>query len=110
MTECPTAILDLWDDSRGWQTNRTARSISLSFQVVGLRWVFIAAYGLSVVAAIWDYSQLRYIGFSVPWLLSSQSAGSVVVACRPYSWWASVVLPHRLSNCGPLGVFARWHV
>ena len=50
MTECPTAILDLWDDSRGWQTNRTARSISLSFQVVGLRWVFIAAYGLSLVA------------------------------------------------------------
>lgn len=48
MTECPTAILDLWDDSRGWQTNRTARSISLSFQVVGLRWVFIAAYGLSL--------------------------------------------------------------
>ena len=50
-----------------------------------LRWVFIAARGLSLVAASGSYSLLQCVGFSLQCLLSWQStgsrrAGSVVVA------------------------------
>ena len=33
-----------------------------------LRWVFIAARGLSLVAAGWGYSSLRCTGFLLRWL------------------------------------------
>ena len=51
-----------------------------------LRWVFVAAHGLSLVAVSGDYSSLRCVGFSLRWLLllwstGSRYAGSVVVAC-----------------------------
>ena len=59
-----------------------------------LRWVFIAAQGLSLVEANGGYSSLRCVGFSLQWLLLLQHvgsrahglqwlwhAGSVVVAC-----------------------------
>ena len=48
-----------------------------------LRWVFVAARRLSLVAASGGYSLLRYAGFSLRWLLLLQALGaqaSVVVA------------------------------
>ena len=50
-----------------------------------LRWVFVAAHGLSLVAASGGYSSLLCAGFSLWWLLLLQSmgsrrVGSVVVA------------------------------
>ena len=50
-----------------------------------LRWVFVAACGLSPVVASGGYSSLQCAGFSLRWLLLLQStgsrhAGSVVVA------------------------------
>ena len=41
-----------------------------------LCWVFIAARGLSVVAASRGYSLLWCVGFSLRWLLLLQSTGS----------------------------------
>ena len=41
-----------------------------------LRWVFIAAHGLSLVAASGSYSSLQSMGFSLRWLLSLRSTGS----------------------------------
>ena len=38
-----------------------------------LRWVFVAARGLSLVAASGDYSSLRCTGFSLQWLLLLRS-------------------------------------
>ena len=51
-----------------------------------LPWVFVAAHGLSLVAASRGYSSLRCAGFLLRWLLllwstDSRLAGSVVVAC-----------------------------
>ena len=41
-----------------------------------LRWVFVAANGLSLVAASGGYSSLWYAGFSLRWLLLLRSLGS----------------------------------
>ena len=41
-----------------------------------LRWVFVAARGLSLVAASGGYSLLRCTGFSLRWLLLLRSTGS----------------------------------
>ena len=41
-----------------------------------LRWVFVAARGLSLVAASGGYSSLRCAGFSLRWLLLLQSTDS----------------------------------
>ena len=41
-----------------------------------LRWVFVAAHGLSLVAASGGYSSLRCAGFSLWWLLLLWSTGS----------------------------------
>ena len=64
--------------------------------------VFIAARGLSVVAASGGYSSLRCTGFSLRWLLSLQSMGS---RCTGFS------------SCGMQaqklwlpGLVAPWHV
>ena len=40
------------------------------------RWVFVAACGLSLVAASGGYSSLRCAGFSLWWLLLLRSTGS----------------------------------
>ena len=39
-------------------------------------WVFVAARGLSLVAARGGYSSLRCAGFSLQWFLLLQSTGS----------------------------------
>ena len=41
-----------------------------------LRWVFVAALGLSLVVASRGYSSLRCMGFSLRWLLLLRSTGS----------------------------------
>ena len=41
-----------------------------------LHWVFVAARGLSLVAASGGYSSLQCVGFSSQWLLLLQSTGS----------------------------------
>ena len=41
-----------------------------------LRWVFVAACGLSLVAVSGGYSSLWCAGFSLRWLLLLQSTGS----------------------------------
>ena len=46
------------------------------FIYLWLRWVFVAARGLSLVAASGGYSLLRCVGFSLQWLLLLQSIGS----------------------------------
>ena len=62
-----------------------------------LRWVFIAALRLSLVAVSWGYSSLRCVGFSLWWLLLLRSIGS-----RPagFSSCGSRVLERRPSSCG----------
>ena len=44
-----------------------------------LCWVFVAARGLSLVAASGGYSPLRCAGFSLRWLLLLRSTGSISV-------------------------------
>ena len=56
-----------------------------------LRWVFVAARGLSLVAVSGGYSLLQCAGFSL-WLLLLRSTGSRRVG--------SVVVARRLSSCG----------
>ena len=46
------------------------------FIYLWLRWVFIAARGLSLVVERRDYSSLRCMGFSLWWLLLLWSTGS----------------------------------
>ena len=60
-----------------------------------LNWVFVAAHGISLVAASGGYSFLQCVGFSLWWLLLLQS-----MSCRIQ---ASVVVVHGLS-CG------LWHL
>ena len=53
-----------------------------------LRWVFVAARGLSLVALSEGYFSLQCAGFSLRWLLLLQSTGS--------SLMGSVVVAHGL--------------
>ena len=62
-----------------------------------LRWVFVAARGLSLVAVSGGYSSLRCAGFSLWWLLLLQSTGSRHVGFSSCGSWA---LERRLSSCG----------
>ena len=70
-----------------------------------LHWVFIAARGLSLVAASRGYSSLWRAGFSLRWLLllqsmSSLGAGASVVVAHGLSSCGSRALERRLSSCG----------
>ena len=62
-----------------------------------LRWVFIAARGLSLVAASWGYSLLWCACFSLQWLLLLRSTGSRRAG--------SVVVAHGLSCSSACGIF-----
>ena len=57
-----------------------------------LHWIFVAAHGLSLVAASGDYSLLQCSGFSSRWLLLLQNTGSRHADL--------VVVAHGLSSCG----------
>ena len=69
-----------------------------------LCWVFVAARGLSLVAASGGYSSLRCAGFSLHWLLllcsRALGAWASVVVARGLSSCDSRALEHRLSSCG----------
>ena len=58
------------------------------FNYFWLRWVFVAARGLSLVAASGGYSLLRGAGFSLLWLLLLQSTGPRCAGFSSGSTWA----------------------
>ena len=72
-----------------------------------LRWVFVAARGLSLVAASRGCSALRCAGFSLRWLLllrstGSRRTGSVIVAHWLSCSVACGIFPDQGSNPCPL--------
>ena len=70
-----------------------------------LRWVFVAAHRLSLVAVNAGYSSLRCAGFSLLWLLLLWALGaqaSVVVAHGPSCSTACGIFPDQGSNPCPL--------
>ena len=76
-----------------------------------LCWVFVAVLGFSLVAASGDCSSLRYMGFSLCWLLllqtmGSRRVGSVVVAHGLCSLMACGIFPDQGLNPCPL----HWQV
>ena len=58
------------------------------FSFLWMRWVFVAARGLSLVAAGGGYSSLRCEGFSLRWLLLSRSMGSRHTGFSSCGTWA----------------------
>ena len=62
-----------------------------------LRWVFVAAHGLSLVLVSGGYSSLQCAGFSLQWLLLLRSIGS---RSTGFSSCGTRALERRLSNCG----------
>ena len=50
--------------------------VNIAFFFFWLHWVFVAARGLSLVAASGGYSSLQCAGFSLWWLLLLGSMGS----------------------------------
>ena len=68
-----------------------------SFIHLWLRWVFLAARGLSLAAASGGYSSLWCAGFSLRWLLLLQSTGSRREGFSSCGSWA---LERKLSSCG----------
>ena len=71
-----------------------------------LRWVFVAACGLSLVAASGDFSSLRCAGFSLRWLLLLREHGlwvcglSLVAACGLSSCSTRALEHAGFSSCG----------
>ena len=63
---------------------------------IWLRWVFVAACGLSLVVR-GGYSSLRCVGFSLWWLLLLRSTVSM---CEGFCSCGSWALELRLSSCG----------
>ena len=59
-------------------------------------WVFVAACGLSLVAASRGYSLLWCMSFSLQWLLLLWNMGS---RCTGFSSCGSRALQHRFSSC-----------
>ena len=57
-----------------------------------LRWVFVAACGLSLVVASGGYSLLQCVGFSLQWLLLLRSTGSRCTGFSSCSTWAQQLL------------------
>ena len=51
-------------------------NLFILFVYFWLRWVFVAAQELSLVAVSGGYSSLRCVGFSLRWLLLLRSTGS----------------------------------
>ena len=78
--------------------------IYLSFIYFWLRWVFVAARRLSLVAVSGGYSLLQCACFSLQWLLLLRSTGSRHAGFSSRGMWAqqlcSQALEHRLSSCG----------
>ena len=62
-----------------------------------LRWVFIGARGLSLVAASRGYSLLWCAGFSLRWLLLLQSMGSRLSGLHQL-WCTDLVAPRHVGS------------
>ena len=58
------------------------------FIYLWLRWVFVPAHGLSLVAASRGYSLLECVGFSLQWLLLLQNMGSRHMSFSSCGTWA----------------------
>ena len=58
------------------------------FIYLWLRWVFVAACGLSLVVVSGDYSSLRCVGFSLQWFLLLRSTGSRRTGFSSCGTWA----------------------
>ena len=71
-----------------------------------LHWVFVAARGLSLVVASGGYSSLRYVGFSLWWLLLLQSTGSWCADSSSCGLWAL----ERRQQLWRTGLVALQHV
>ena len=69
-----------------------------------LRWIFVAVFGLSLVAVSGGYSSLQYAGFSLRWLLLLRSTGS---RQGDFSSCGSRALEHRLSTRGTWTLLLR---
>ena len=87
-----------------WFAGNIFKNLFIIFIYFWLHWVFVAAHGLSLVAASGGHSSLRCAGFSLRWLqllwsTGSRCVGSVVVA-HGLSSCGSRALEHRLSSCG----------
>ena len=85
--------------SSGMVFGEAVNFLLLLFIYFWLRWVFVAAHGLSLVALSGGYSSLQCVGFSLRWLLLL-SMGSRHAGFGSCGTWALV---HRLSSCGPRG-------
>ena len=70
--------------------------------VFWLRWVSVAACGLSLVAATGGYSSLQFLGFSLQRLLLLQSPGSRHPGCSSCNTGTQIAVASRLS--------CSWHV
>ena len=84
----------------------TQYSLFLFFKFIylWLRWVFVAARRLSLVAVSGGYSSLRCTGFSLRWLLVSEHG---LQSRRLQQLWhaGSVVVAHGLSCSAACGIF-----
>ena len=75
-------------DKSGELSFSVTNSFIYLFIYLWLHWVFIAAHGLSLVAASGGYSSLRCAGFSLQWLLLLRSSGSRCVGFSCCGTWA----------------------
>ena len=83
------------------------KQIYLFFFFFWLRWVFVAARGLSLVVASRGYSSLRCTGFSLR--LRSTGSRSTVAACS-LSTCGSRALERKPSSCGAQALAVPQHV
>ena len=79
-------------------------NLFILFTYFWLRWVFIAARGLSLVVVSGGYSSLRCMAFSLPWLLLLQSTGSRAHGLQQLQHMGSVVVARRLQSTGSVVV------
>ena len=101
------SVLISFSDNFGYFSFLKNKFILFIYLFIWLRWVFLDARRLSLVAASGGYSSLWHVGFSVRWLLllwstGSWHVGSVVVAHRLSCSAACEIFPDQGSNLCPL--------
>ena len=90
-------------------TLNVCKSFFKKFIYFWLRWVFVAARSVFLVAASGGYSSLWCAGFSLRWLLLLWNTGSRCTGFNSCGSWAagSVVVAHGLSCSAACGIFSR---
>ena len=81
-----------WEQSEYFIILFYFKTLFILFIYFWLRWVFVAAHGLSLVAVSGGYSSLRCVGFSLQWLLllwstSSRCAGFSSCGMQAQQFW-----------------------